>query len=337
MKFKRTIVSKGINHYEADPSFNLSHRPQSGDLAVFEVVELGRHKSVQADDKRSVLIFPGDTILAAFADRYATSQFEGYVPDQPLELYDILGAGGAIGVVRTKNDDLKEVEPTKVKLVGYCTDKTGKIINTRFYGKNKKPFTGKTPNNAQVILSIGSTMDSGKTTTAAFVARGLKHTQSKVAYIKLTGTCFTKDRDFVFDCGADVTTDFAEMGYPSTYMASKEELLVLYQSLLDSLTTDRPDYIVMEIADGLFQRETSFLLRDKEFMSTISKVVFSCGDSLSAIYGVQLLREMGIETTLISGRFTMSPLLIKEVQDQSGLPVAHIDQLAMGEFNHLLA
>lgn len=326
-------MAKDVKDYVLNDKINMTHKPLAGDLAIFEIVEIDRHENIQADDKRNVFLFEGDLIMAAFADRYATSQFEGYVPPEPLELYDILGAGGAIGIVRTKNASLKHREPTKVRLVGYCCDENGKVINTKFYKKERARFTGEVPNNAKIILSIGSTMDSGKTTTAAHVARGLKATGGTVAFIKFTGTAYTKDKDFVFDCGADAALDFIDVGFPSTYMCDKETLLDVYQSLLNQLKPVNPDYIVMEIADGLFQRETEFLLKDKAFMSTIHNVVFSCGDSLSAIYGVQVLNEIGIHPAVISGRFTMSQLLIREVQQHMDFPILTIDEIMTGQFN----
>ena len=336
MKTKKTIIARSIGNYPIDSTQNESYCPKSGDLAVFEVLEIGKHSSVQSETGRNAAIFPGDYIVAAFANRYATSQFEGYVPDEPQEIYHILGAGGAIGIVHSKNDYFKDIEPTTLRMVGYCTDKQGEIINTYYYNTPKKvEFGTKLPYSPTIFLSIGSTMDSGKTTSAAFLSRGLKYTGKKVAFIKFTGTCYTKDQDFVRDCGADVTTDFSDLGYPSTYMCSKEELLDLYTSLLHSLADEAPDYIVMEIADGLMQRETNFLLKDKKFMATIDGVIFSCGDSLSAFHGVQLLNGLGITPNAVSGKFTMSPLLIKEVQNHIDIPVVHIDELMMGTYNHL--
>ena len=78
-----------------------------------------------------------------------------------------------------------------------------------------------------------------------------------------------------------------------------------------------------------------FLLKDKAFMNTLHKVVFSCGDSLSAFHGVQLLKEWGIDVAAISGRFTMSPLLIQEVNDNMEVPVFTIDEVMTGSRNDL--
>jgi hypothetical protein len=89
----------------------------------------------------------------------------------------------------------------------------------------------------------------------------------------------------------------------------------------------------MEIADGLFQRETSMLLNNKNFMKTIHNVVFSCGDSLSVMAGLQVLQGWDITPCMVSGRFTMSPLLITEVTDRMNIPAHTIDHIMTGEFN----
>lgn len=334
MKIKKTLITKEVSNYTLNSEIVKTYLPNSGDVAVFEIVELGKHEAVQSDAIRNVAIFEGDLIMATFADRYATSQYEGYVPTKHHDLYHILGAGGAIGIVKSKNAALNHIEPTTVKLVGYCCDETGKVINTRFYNKKRIPFTGEVPGGAKIILSIGSTMDSGKTTTAAHVARGLKSTGKKVGFIKFTGTAYSKDKDYVRDCGADVALDFADMGFPSTYMCDKETLLDVFQSLLGLMDLEKPSYIVMEIADGLLQRETAFLLQDERFMSTIHNIVFSSGDSLSAIHGVEILKKYNLAPCALSGRFTMSPLLVDEAKAYLGLPVLTIDQIMTGEFNH---
>lgn len=157
----------------------------------------------------------------------------------------------------------------------------------------------------------------------------------KVGFIKLTGTAYIRDREFVLDCGAEFASDFSDMGYPSTFMCSKEEILDIYQTLMDRMADNGCDYVVMEIADGLMQRETNFLLKDEAFMSTIYKIVFSCGDSLSAFHGNQLLNSWGIHVSAISGKFTTSPLLIREVQDNLDVTVFTIDEVMTGMHNAL--
>lgn len=333
MKLKRTIAARDVKTFTINRDIIDTHYMKSGDLGVFEIIKNGKHEYAQMDDGKNHAIFPGDHIVAAFAARYATAQFEGYVPDAPQQIYHILGAGGVIGVVKSKNFLLKDVEPTTVKLIGYCCNDQGEVINTQFYGKERHKF--RKDISCKVILSIGSTMDSGKTTTSAYIAHGLKLCGAKVAYIKLTGTCYTKDRELVKDCGADFVTDFSDLGFPSTYMCSKEDILDIYQTLTDRMKKKGVEYIIMEIADGLMQRETNFLLKDKEFSQTIHRVVFNSGDSLSAFHGVQLLKEWGIEVVAVAGMFTTSPLLVQEVQNHLNMPVLTLDKLMIGEFNPL--
>lgn len=332
LRIKKTIVCKDIDEYRIDSDICDTFIPQAGDVAIFEILEIGYHTTLQSVSKLRVFLVEGDYIMAGFGNRYASEQFEGYIPDKVKKKLDILAIGGVIGVVKSKHTLLKYIEPTKVRLIGYVVDETGKVINTKNYSVKRIPFTGVVPNTAIVILSVGSTMDSGKTTAAAFCTRGLKTTGKKVAYIKLTGTIHTKDKDFVYDCGADVTLDFSDVGFPSTYMCDKEEILDLYQTLLVMLEREKPDYIVIEIADGLIERETDFLLRSKRFMSTIDHVIFSGNDSLAVFFGIEHLGKLGISVAAVSGRFSMSPLLIEEVKLKTTVPVLTIEELMSGEY-----
>ena len=81
--------------------------------------------------------------------------------------------------------------------------------------------------------------------------------------------------------------------------------------------------------------ETMGLITHKDFMNTISHVVFSCGDSLSALKGLEVLKSLDIRPTLLSGRFTMSELLIKEVRAFVNNPIYSIDDLEQQAANHL--
>jgi hypothetical protein len=335
MRIKKTIVTQFISNFDIKTTGLNEYVPKAGDIALFEIIETGKHQTVQSDSKRNVAIFPGDLILAAFADRYATSQFEGYVPEKALDEYHILGAGGAIGIVKSKNAALKDIEPTTVRCVGLAVDQDNQIINSKFYGIDK-PLFNKENHKVPTILSLGATMDSGKTTTAAFVSRGLNLDKKNVGFIKMTGTAYTKDKDFVLDCGAIATLDFSDAGYPSTFTSSIDEILSIYEYLVAKLTRENKlDYIVIEIADGILQQETMALISRADFMSTIDHVVFSCGDSLSALKGLEILESINIHPKMLCGKFTMSELLIREVQALVNIPIFGLPQLENMEANPL--
>lgn len=330
MKLKRSIATLGIQDFKIDDSFIGTYIPQNGDVAVFEVIEQGKHASVQGVNELNVHILPDDHLLAVFGNRYATEQFEGYVPDRVMHEYQLLGKGGVVGRLESMHDKFELVGPTRLKLIGYAMDHKGQVMNTIYHNKKRIPFSpGFTPPWTTTV-SLGSSMDSGKTTTAAFYARQLMYEGKNVAYMKLTGTTYTKDLHFVGDCGAEFIIDFSFAGYPSTYLLSLDELMDLYAYLNHKISEVKPDHVIIEIADGLYQRETAMLIQHAPFMKTISQVLFSAGDSLSAIQGIEYLKKLGVIPIALSGVFTRSPLLVKEVQKFTDIPVKRIEDFVLG-------
>ena len=78
-KIKKSIICKDIDLQQSviDKEKPLNYIPQAGDVAIFEVMSIGKHKQIQTDNKLLSLILPGDLIMGAFGTRYATAQFEG--------------------------------------------------------------------------------------------------------------------------------------------------------------------------------------------------------------------------------------------------------------------
>lgn len=329
---KTTYAARAVSKFQIDASRNLTHSPMLGDLACFEVLSIGKHSRMQMADKTLQHIYPGDQLMAVVGPRYATAQFEGYVPPKPTEEFHILGQGGAVGYLESAHSKFAGLGPTCLRLIGYAHDEQERVINTRYYGQTPREFKrDHLLSPFQTILSVGSSMDSGKTTTAAYLAKGLRAAGKRVAYIKLTGTIYSKDADLNAGLGAEMAIDFSHFGYPSTYTLDLPELLQLHESLLSVVGSIQPDYVVIEIADGILQRETAGLLLSSEFMNTIDHVLFSCGDSLAALGGLQRLRQMHIEPLAICGAVTASPLMIQEIQSFTSLPILNLSALANPE------
>lgn len=313
MNIKQAIITRGVENYTLSPELNLSHQPKAGDVAVFRVKEIGKHSRIQCVEGKNRDIYSGDLVLMAFGNRYATNQIEGYVPTMPLEEYHILGQGGVVGEMKSIHHRFT-LGATTLELIGYAVNEKNEVINTKYHNYEKTKFTGMKPKNIPVILSVGGSMDSGKTTTAGYICRGIQQAGKRACFFKLTGTVYTKDIDFVKDCGAVHAADFSTFGFPSTFMCETEDLMDLYQNLINDVTAQNPDYIVIEIADGLLQRETKALLQNEKFMQTIDHVIYSDGSSTGIIHGLELLRKWGIEPFALAGCFTSAPLLIQEVE-----------------------
>lgn len=327
-RIKKAIICKHIKEYCIDTRLVNFRKPEFGDVGIFRVLDIGKHTALQGEGGNNAYIFEGDTVMCAFGTRYATNQFEGYIPDKIQSEYEILGKGGAVGVLESMHYKLEKVGPTRLQLIGFATDCHGNVLNTVYHHDEQIKFTPKRARDYRVVLSIGSSMDSGKTTSAAYLCRGISLAGKRVAYIKLTGTVYSRDRSFVRDCGAMVSVDFSHLGYPSTFTVSVPDILDIYEGLLRKVEEANPDYVVCEIADGLLQQETNALLQHKDFMSTVSSVLFSAGDSMGAISGLQMLNSWGIYPFSVVGLYTAAPLLVKEVENRVDIPILLLPQLS---------
>jgi hypothetical protein len=321
---KKALTCQRIHAFSLNANLVATYTPEMGDVGIFRVLQ-ANGGYIMDIEKRASQLFDGDLVMLAFGSRYATNQFEGYVPESPVRQCQLLGRGGVAGLLASKNATFKTV-PAQLELVGYAVGRSGAVLNTirRRSLDEFNPFNIR----AKVILSVGSSMDSGKTTSAAWLCGGLRAAGKRVAYLKLTGTTFPKDAALNLDRGAHFAVDFSHFGFPSTFLLDKETLLNLYQSLVNLACDEgRAEFVVMEIADGLLQRETVMLLGDPRFRSTVHATLFSSGDSLGVLSGLQILEEWGIKPFAVSGLFTASELLIREVEDRIEVPVLRLADL----------
>jgi hypothetical protein len=310
-------------------------QPRIGDLVLAEVLALGRHTRMEIRTGVTMDLFPGDYIVGAFGNRYATDQYEGYLPTRPLKECHLLSVGGVCGEVASQHASM--AAPTRLRIVSLVSDKHGRPINQRAFGlPSHAAYESLESSAAEVILVVGSSMNSGKTTTAGTLARALSRANFSVAAGKITGTAAGKDGRFYQACGARPVLDFTSAGYPSTYMLALEELLGVYESILGTLRASNPDYIILEIADGIFQRETRMLLESAEFRRSADHVFFAASDSLSAESGVRLVREYGLPLRATAGSVTQSPLASREVEEAIGMPCMSIERIMDGTLKEVL-
>jgi hypothetical protein len=310
--------------------------PRIGDLLLAEVLDLGRHYRMEIRTGHTMDLFPGDLIVGAFGNRYATDQYEGYVPSQPVEGCDLLSVGGVCGEVASQHASMV-LDPTRLRIVGLVSDKHDLPINQCAFGLPPYAVDDLLESStAEVILVVGSAMNSGKTTTAGTLARALSRANFSVAAGKITGTAAGKDGRFLEACGARPVLDFTSAGYPSTYMVGLEELLGIYRIILGHLRAANPDYIILEIADGIFQRETRMLLESAEFRRSADHVFFAASDSLSAETGVRSMREYGLPVRAIAGSVTQSPLASREAEEALSLPCMNIERIMDGTLKEVL-
>ncbi len=285
-----------------------------GSLVLARVVTIGKHRDLEAHDGRKMSIFAGDVFVGVLGDRYATDQFEG-VGRVTGPLGHIIGIGGVVGEVVSMNNRMSE--PTVIEYLGRLADTEGKpLYMTHFQALPAQPVTQRT---ATTILSLGASMNSGKTTTAAQMIRSLTVAGHRVAAAKITGTACRKDPNFLYDAGAVCVLDFTHAGWPSTANLQLDLLLSIAGRIRAQLATHDPEFVIIEIADGIIQRETAMMLADPAFRASIDAVTFAGPDALSCEAGVRRLLALGYPVIATAGIVANGTLGIAEVEASCGI------------------
>jgi hypothetical protein len=300
-----------------------------GDLIVAKVDRLGVHRHVEDPHGRRVRLYPGDLVAGAYGNRYATDFYEGYVPQGAST--HLLTAGGLIGTVAAAHD--AHPDPTTLEVVGRLTDRQLRPLSLENYGQPLSPAEpGRTPTTVAVL---GTSMNSGKTTTAAAIVRGFARAGLAPGAGKVTGSGSGKDRWSYLDAGARALLDFLDFGMPSTFGYPLTRLGATMTAIRDGLASRGCDVAVLEVADGLLQEETAWLAG--RLPGFADAVVFAAVDALSARAGVQILREISVPVRAVSGLVSRSPLAARETTAATGLPVLSPASLAGGAAVHLVA
>ena len=300
-----------------------------GDVAIATVEKVAKNAYLELSNGRRSALHEQDTVAVVFGNRYATLQFEGYARLED-DRCDLLSMGGLCGIVESRH--AKVAEPTKLRILGAVTHIGGWRLNLREFHLNALPKIAP----ARIVLVCGSSMDAGKTHTVVSTIMGLRQVSTRVAGIKLTGTATGKDTWNMLDAGAFTALDFVDGGYPSTYLVSREKLLGLYSLLVGNASHQGAEWIVVEIADGLFQQETAALFQSAAFVETLDYCLFAAGDPMAAESGVRMLRQWGIEPIGISGVLTMSALCMREAEAATGLRCYTAKEIQAGDLNEFL-
>lgn len=313
---KRSYVTRRMNFSGID-RLVVDCAPKAGDIALCKILDIGQHAHLELVTGRRARLFPGDRILVAYGERYATDQFHTRLPAD-LSPCSLAAGGGIASEVTTRHAKMKRA--TRIEPLGLLADSGGAILNI-----SSGAIIPRTANQAArkptVILVLGSSMNAGKTTTAANIVRCLARSNLKVAAFKLTGTGSGGDCWLFRDAGASPVLDFTDAGFASTYNAPIAKIESAGRLLMTELCAGEPDFIVCEIADGIMQQETSALIASPFLKEITDCVVFAAGDSLSAAAGVHVLAANGYMTAAISGLVSASPLESDEASRATGLRV----------------
>lgn len=311
----RRVARDAVHTSEPPPG-----APNPGDLVLCRVDALGHHAGLQLPNGRRKQMFPGDEIIVAYGNRYASSQFEALVPSTFGPCHLVAGGGIASRAVGWHNKITKG--PTHITPLAILTDARGGCLNLRNFAVHPVNDLGDPGDSyPPTVAVVGTGMDSGKTQSAAYFARGLIAAGLRVGYAKVTGTGAGGDTWLLTDAGADPVLDFTDAGFATTYLASPTEVESILTTLVAHQIHAGVDAIVLEIADGVYQRETSALLCSDVFQQIVNGIILAACDSMGASAGAHWLSRQRVPVLGVSGIISAAPLQAREASDVIGLPV----------------
>lgn len=285
-----------------------------GDLILGRVISIGNHRRIQLPSGRPATLYPGDLVALPCGARYAPDQFEGVAEIDPRGC-DMLAGGGCIGRMVACNERMKP--PTRIQPLGRITAQDGRVLNTADFALPAGVSSGAMP----VICVVGTSMNSGKTTATVALSHGLTKAGWRVAALKGTGTGAFGDYNGYCDAGAQYVGDFTDAGMVTTYLEPLPRIITGIDTLLNKAEAEDCDIAVMELADGIFQRETAALLADPAVRARFSGYVFACGDAVAAAGGVTALARKGIHPMALTGMLSCSPMAADEAAAATGVKV----------------
>ncbi|MEH6528528.1 MAG: molybdopterin-guanine dinucleotide biosynthesis protein MobB [Porticoccus sp.] len=328
---KRSFVTRNLPIEEFHFLVNDDIRPTAGDLILARVDKLGQHQRIELPSGRRAYLFTGDEVIVSYGNRYAPDQFLGHIPDT-LAPCSLVAAGGIASEVVAKHSRMKNA--TKITPLGFLASHNKKIINLQGWQLPQTTSRSTTP---MVLAVAGSSMNGGKTTTMAYLARGLVKAGLSVGAAKITGTGAGVDYWKMTDAGAYPVIDFTDMGLASTYKVDASQIESVMERQVNYLSHQGVDIILLEIADGLAQTETASLLQSKHFHSLVDGMFFASAEALSVQSAVHWIQSHDLPLIGISGALTASPMVLEETRQLCPVPVFTKEELGSAEFyQHLI-
>lgn len=212
----------------------------TGDYVVTEIVSRNNARMpIELTNGRLTEVASGDHLVGALGIRAATLEATGHWNAVTSDLaIEALTAAGLFGGLVSVSPFIPP--PLKMVYRGHAT-RDGQPVRMKDFVEHADGSEYDRP----TILLIGTSMSSGKTTSAKTIIRQLVRLGLNVMGVKFTGAGRLKDTLAMSDAGADSILDFVDVGLPSTVCPAEEYRDVL-GTLLGMIQAKRPDVVVAE-------------------------------------------------------------------------------------------
>lgn len=295
-------VLKNVN-LSLDVAVMSKIKPLKGEAIVVQALESQKkYGELELTSGRLSKIKEGDLIAGTLGERMALEGIVGEVPKAIGygDTLNILNLGGVIGKAISWNKDVVS-SPIKVKVLGsiVINKKTVNIHNFSLKAKTKLHIT------VPLIIVVGTSMAVGKTTVACELIHLLKKQKGlKVAAAKLTGVATQKDILSMQDAGAVNALTFHDVGLTST-INDHDSVVPAAKTILNLLNMEGPDIIVVELGDGILGwYGVDKLLKDQEFINSVSFTILCAHDLVGAIGAAEIIKKAGSAVNFFAGPVT---------------------------------
>jgi hypothetical protein len=136
-----------------------------------------------------------------------------------------------------------------------------------------------------VIAVSGTCMNAGKTKAAAELCQLLSQRGLRVNAGKTAGVAARRDLFSFEDHGARRTADFVDTGLAST--ASLNDIAPTSKAIINELSKERPDAIILELGDGIIGGYSVMTYFDDDELYARSKVHICCANDPVGVYGAK--------------------------------------------------
>ena len=239
---------------------------------------------------RMCQVLDGDMIIGAFGKRAATLEGTGD--------WEKIGKNGALNALTSaglfgKLTSMSPVVPDlmHLKYRGHVVRGEKKVTMGQFCGQYE-PMELTAP----VVMLIGTSMSSGKTSSGRVIIHELKRRGLKVTAAKLTGAARYRDVLSFGDAGADHIVDFVDAGLPSS-VCEPEAYEPALREMLSKIAATAPDVVVAEAGASPLEPYNGSLAMAA--LDSNIRMLVLCASDPYAVLGVQ--HAFGREPDLVCG------------------------------------
>lgn len=282
----------------------------TGDFVVGRVIgERNRLHNCETCSGRVAELVRGDLLVGALGRRAATLEGVGdwraVTDDLQLEA---LTSAGLLARATSTSPMLPDL--MRLDYLGHAM-RQGRKLTMKGFVRPVPPRQLEIP----VVLLIGTSMSSGKTTAGQVIIRALKYLDMDVVAAKLSGAARYRDILRFRDAGARCVVDFVDAGLPST-VCSQDRFREPFEHMLSTIAACEAQVLVAEAGASPLEPYNGATV--VEYLRGLARFTVLCASDPYAVLGVQTAYGECLKADLVTGPAANTTAAIDLVRELSG-------------------